>query len=250
VVLTQDAVSAAFRRAVEHPGERLVVVGGAGTGKSAMIAARFAALVRHAVPVEQILVLAPTAAGARAMQRTLEERLVAGYERLHVHSPAQLAAHVLGWGADHGEALLTVSDRLALLLARIDELSLRHHDLAGNPSALLGTLIARIDRLKAQLIDAERYEAWARTLADGEDPERAATEREFAQLYLAHERMLAETGGLDQGELIRRALRAAGERPELRRAFAHVLIDDAQELDLATRTVPCGASAGLAPSGF
>jgi len=244
VVATQEVVSAAFRRAVEHPGERLLVVGGAGTGKSAMIAARFVELVRRGLAVERILVITPSGARARAMRGLLEERLVGGYERLHVYSVAQLAAHVLGLESDRGETVLTVSDRLALALEHIDELSLRHHDMAGNPSALLGALIARIDRLKAELIGAEEYAVWAETLADGEDMERSATEREFAQLYRAHERIVARSGGLDQGELIRRALRAAGERPALRRAFAHVLIDDAQELDLAPASLARALAGG------
>lgn len=250
MVLTQDAVSAAARRAVEHPGERLLVLGGAGTGKSTAIAARFCALVRRGLPVQRLAVITPTAAGARALQEALEERLEGGYERLHVHSVPQLAAHVLGWESELDRALLTASDRLALMLERIDELSLRHHDLAGNPSALLGRLIARIDRLKGELISAERYEAWARTLDDTVDPEHTAAEREFAELYLAHERMLAETGCVDQGELLWRALRAASERPELRRAFAHVLVDDAQELDLGPASlVRVLATQGLTVAG-
>ena len=44
-----------------------------------------------------------------------------------------------------------------MLLERIDELSLEHHDFGGSANALLAGFIRRIDRLKAELIGAEEY---------------------------------------------------------------------------------------------
>ena len=61
----------------------------------------------------------------------------------------------------------------------------------------------------------------------------AALEQEFAEVYRAHERMLADAGARDEGDLMRDALRAAADQPAIGRRFDHVLIDDAQELDLA-----------------
>lgn len=51
-------------------------------------------------------------------------------------------------GLDPFAVPVTAAERLALLGAHVDELTLRMHDLGGAPAALLGSLVARIDRLK------------------------------------------------------------------------------------------------------
>ena len=58
--------------------------------------------------------------------------------------------------------VLSAGDRLAMLVDRIDELSLRHHDFGGRPNHLLGGFVRRIDRLKAELVGAEEYAAGPR----------------------------------------------------------------------------------------
>src|SRR5207302_1351136 len=82
--------------------------------------------------------------------------------------------------------------------------------------ALLAPFIRRIDRLKANLIGAEDYAAWAEGLqASATDPAEALLELEFAEVYRSHERMLAEAGVADRGDVIGEALRTLGERPAL-----------------------------------
>ena len=93
-----------------------------------------------------------------------------------------------------------------MLLERIDELTLRAHDLRGNPAALLGGVIERIDRLKDELVTAREYIEWAAALpTESDDAAAPQREREFAALYPAHDRMLAERGALDFGDLAARS---------------------------------------------
>ncbi len=238
VALTLDGLLPVWREAITYADGPLLVLGPAGTGKTTLVEARFCWLVEHGSPParpEQLVLLAPSGARAAALRRRLESRLEHGYEELHVLTPVQLAGLVLGGSGAGGHLLsatLGAGDRLAMLIERIDELSLQHHDFGGAVNALLGGFIRKIDRLKAELIGAEEYAAWAWALGD-EDPESdCAREREFAEIYRAHERMLAEAGGRDEGDLIREALRLASEQPATRRRFHHLLLDDAQELDL------------------
>ena len=107
-----------------------------------------------------------------------------------------------------------------MLLERIDELPLASHDLRGNPSALLGSIVGRIDRLKDELVTAEDYAAWAATLPEETEPDRAraAREREFAAIYAAHDRMLAEAGTLDYGDLVLHAFRLLRDQAARARA--------------------------------
>lgn len=217
------------------------MLGAAGAGKTWLLEERFAWLVSEGCPPERLAVGAPSAARAAALRERIESRLEGAYEQLCIGAPVELAALVLG--TDSGASLLTAGDRLTMLLDRIDELSLQHHDFGGSAVGLLGRFVRRIDALKAELIGAERFAAWAERLA-GLDAE---AEREFAAVFAAHERMLAAAGARDEGDLIRDALRVARARPD---RFEHVLFDDAQELGLAAaRLVKALGARGLTVAG-
>uniref|UniRef100_UPI003562B3FA ATP-dependent helicase n=1 Tax=Paraconexibacter sp. TaxID=2949640 RepID=UPI003562B3FA len=124
------------------------------------------------------------------------------------------------------------ADRLAMLLERMDELPLRHHDLGGTPANVLARIVARIDACKDELLDHQDVAAWADALPP-DDPH-AEREREFAALYATHDRMLAERGALDFGDLVLRAHRLLAERPDVRARVTarrpHVLVDEYQDL--------------------
>ncbi len=198
------------------------MLGPAGSGKTRLIAERFGALVQSGVAVERIAVAAPSAARAASLRTLLESSLTQGYEQLFVGSPVELAVLILGGESE--PTLLGAGERLAMLLERIDELSLQHHDFGGSASALLGRFVRRIDRLKSESIGAAEFEDWASGLEHG--PE-AAAEQEFAAVYSAHEQLLIRAGARDEGDLVRDALRFARSLPG---RFDHALVDDAQEL--------------------
>jgi len=221
----------AQREAVTHRGGPLLVLGAAGTGKTRVIEGRFLWLVENGCEPQRILVVAPSAMRADTSRARLEGAIKRAYEQLFVLTPVELAALIVNRaGSDALFSTLGAGDRLAMLLERIDDLSLQNHDFGGSVTAMLSEFVRRIDRLKAELIGAEDYAAWAATLADQRD---AAREHEFAEVYRTHERMLAEANARDAGDLVRDAVRIAREEPGAVPAVDHVLVDDAQELDLA-----------------
>jgi DNA helicase II / ATP-dependent DNA helicase PcrA len=223
------------RAAVEHSGGPLLVLGGAGTGKTTVLEERFLHLAAGAP--DSLLVLCLDAPAADAMRERLEDRLAGAYEELAVTTFQSFCARLLRdealeAGLDPFAAPVSAGDRLAMLLERMDELPLRHHDLRGNPSAALGAIVRRIDRLKDELVTAEDYAAWAATL-----PAEELREREFARLYGEHERLLAESGSLDAGDLVLHAFRLLRARPHVRERLArrhrHVLVDELQDASFA-----------------
>jgi DNA helicase-2/ATP-dependent DNA helicase PcrA len=232
-------------RAVDHPSGPLLVLGGAGSGKTTVLAARFARLVADGAAPESVLALSPSSAAAAELRRRVEDALDGPYEELPVHGVRELCTRLLRdetaeAGVDPFFAPVTRADRLALLLDRMDELHLRGHDIAGRPAVLLAGVIDRIDRLKGELVTAADYAAWAAALPDGDDAQRAraAREVEFARLYLDHDRLLAEQGALDGGELVLRAVALLRERPHVRARVAeryrHVLVDGLAGLGFAS----------------
>ncbi len=225
---------------VSHSAGPLLVLGAAGSGKTRLLIDRFAWLVEQGTPPERIVLLLPSAARADAVRLAVEQRLTDGHAELLAMTPPQLAAIILrraGGRQNLLDAVLGVGDRLAMLTERIDELPLRYHDLGGNASALLGSFLRRIDRLKAELISCEDFAAWAAA-------QRSSRDREFAEIFVAHNRMVRELGACDEGDLVQLAIRLLADHPSARQPYAHVLIDDAQELSLSAATLARTLGAG------
>jgi DNA helicase-2/ATP-dependent DNA helicase PcrA len=240
------ALSAAQLDAVSHPGGALLIAGGAGTGKTRALEERFAWLVAEGTAPDAILALTPTRPAAAAMRAAIESRMEAAWEELWVSPFGDLCARLLREeaieaGVDPFFAPVTQPDRLALLLDHIDELTLRRHEIRGNPAALLGNVVARIDRLKDEMVSPEDYLRHARSLAEEarDDAERAHADREveFARLYADHDRLLRDRGALDTGDLTLRAFALLHEKPHVRRRlaarFRHVLADDFQDVSFS-----------------
>jgi DNA helicase-2/ATP-dependent DNA helicase PcrA len=239
-----DGLNANQRAVVTHPGGPLLVVAGAGTGKTRTLTRRFAWLVDQGTPAGCILALTFSSPAAAEMRERLETLLDAPYEELNVSTFHAFCLKLLRDEAleacvDPFLSPVTPADRLALLLERIDDLSLRHHEIRGNPAPLLASFVSRIDRLKDELVSADELRAWAGALPESTDAERAHAnrEREFARLYADHDRLLAERGALDFGDLIVRAFKLLHERPHVRertaRRFRHVLVDEYQDTNFA-----------------
>ncbi|MDQ3720493.1 MAG: ATP-dependent helicase, partial [Actinomycetota bacterium] len=243
-----DGLNRAQRAAVTHPGGPLVIVAGAGTGKTRTLTRRFAWLVEQGVAADEVLALTFSSAAAAEMRERLEALIEVPYEELHVgtfHSFCSrlLADEALEAGLDPFFTPVTPADRLALLLDRQEELRLRHHEIRGNPAPLLASFVSRIDRLKDEMVGAERFHEYAERMVDrcaGEDDAaraHAARELEFAGVYADHDRLLAEQGALDFGELIARAYSLLHEHPHVRRRvaerFRHVLVDEYQDTNFA-----------------
>jgi DNA helicase II / ATP-dependent DNA helicase PcrA len=236
--------STAQHAAITHAGGPLLILAAAGTGKTHALVERFAWLVEQGTPADAILAFTFSPAAADDMRERIEAHVPARYEELAVTTFQAFCARLLREealeaGVDPFVAPVTPSDRLALLLERIDELPLASHDLRGNPSSLLGSIVERIDRLKDELVTAGDYTAWASKLPEetGAERARAEREREFAAIYAAHDRMLAAAGTLDFGDLVLHAFGLLRSKPHVRARlaarFQHVLVDDFQDMSFA-----------------
>ncbi|MDP5033982.1 MAG: UvrD-helicase domain-containing protein [Solirubrobacteraceae bacterium] len=148
------------RKIAQFAGSSLVVAGGAGSGKTTALAARYAWLVRDAgVEPEAVIALSDSATAADRLRGLVEQQLDRGFAELPVSAVSDFAARLLREempqsGLDPFVATLSGADRLAMLIERVDQLELREHDFAGRPVKLLASLIAQIDAQKAMLISA------------------------------------------------------------------------------------------------
>jgi DNA helicase II / ATP-dependent DNA helicase PcrA len=233
-----DGLTLPQHEVVTHASGPLLVLGGPGTGKTRVLAARHAWLAREgAVPPEAVLALGGTPAAAASLRALVEAALPGGFEELPVHTVRSFCERLLRdeaaeAGLDPFVTAVAPADRLAMLLERVDELRLRLHDFRGSAPTLLAGVIARIDRLKEAGMSAADATAWARALPPGD--ERTEREREFADVYEAHDRMLREQGVLDHGDLVLHAFALLRDKAHVRARTAGryraLLVDDVQDL--------------------
>src|SRR3954463_1079736 len=177
----------AQRRVVEHGRGAMLVVGAAGSGRSEALATRLARLVTPGMGPEQIMVLTRSRAGATGLRARTAALIELPYEELWISTYEALAErllreYALEAGLDPFFATVRLADRLAPLLDHPGDLSLRRHEIRGNPAGLLARLLRRIDALKAEGIGPARLRDWAeereRDSSVAAEKERARRERE------------------------------------------------------------------------
>ena len=216
----------AQQRAVQHGDGPLLLLGAAGTGKTEVLARRLARLAadevaRRSGPAPRRHPRRPRGACRRRVETLLERP----YEELWIGTwqaicERLLRAHSTAAGLDPFFDVLGPAERLAMLLDHLDELPLRNHEIRGNPAGLLARLLAQIDALKA-----------------GSDP----PEPDLAELCAAHDRIVAESGNLDEGDVFLILGKLLHERPDIRAEiatrFAYVMVDEYEDTTPAQRAI-------------
>jgi superfamily I DNA/RNA helicase/RecB family exonuclease len=237
-------------RVVEHGDGPLLLLGAAGTGKTELLARRLARLVSSGVGAERVLAIGSTRVTARRLRERSEAMVAGPFEELWIGSwdgigERLLREHSDAAGLDPFFDVLGPAERLATLLDRLDSLPLRRHEIRGNPAGLLARLLARIDGLKAEAVGATTLEGRAREreAAAGDEAEREAAQRdlEFAEFFAAHDRILAEAGSLDRGDVFLALDCLLIERPDVRgeiaARFEHLMVDELEETTAAQRAI-------------
>jgi DNA helicase II / ATP-dependent DNA helicase PcrA len=248
--LSVEGEAGGRQRAAAHVDGPLLVLGTAGTGKSELLARRLADLAAAGNPPDRVLVIGARRATTRRLRDRCEALLDGPYEELWVGCWDEIGERLL---REHAEAagldpffdVLGRAERLAVLLDRFDSLPLRRHEIRGNPAGLLARLLARIDSLKAERIGpttlAELAARQAEEASSEAEHETARRESEFAELYATHDRILAETGSLDRGDVFLALDCMLVERPDVRAGiaerFAYVEVDELEESTPAQRAL-------------
>jgi DNA helicase II / ATP-dependent DNA helicase PcrA len=214
------------------------VVAGAGTGKTAVIAARFRRLLEGGVDPASILVMTFTERAAAQMR----ERILAdtGVEEVpHVGTFHSLA---MRWLREEGRRLgihpafriLAGPDRWILLREVLWELGDLALVGAERPDDLVGPLLKLLERTKQELVPLPRLHAW---LAHVEDGERRQVLSAALRLFHAYAGRCRREGLLDFDDLLVLAVRLLQEHDDVRERFSArfpwVLVDEYQDTNLA-----------------
>ncbi|MBI3572782.1 MAG: UvrD-helicase domain-containing protein [Candidatus Kerfeldbacteria bacterium] len=246
-----EKVNVEQQAAITHGHGPLLIIAGAGTGKTTVVTERIADLIMNRqVPADNILALTFTDKAADEMQDRVERILPYGYVDLWVttfHSFGQrlLQAHALDIGLPDNFRLLNQTEQWMLIRNHLDEFELNYYRPLGNPTKFISALVKHFSRLKDEDISPEEYIKYARALTKGkakkslpeEDVAEADRVMEMAKAYETYTKLLLDEGALDFGDLILYTLKLLRERPAIlkkyQHQFQHILVDEFQDTNWA-----------------
>jgi DNA helicase-2/ATP-dependent DNA helicase PcrA len=245
-----DGLNDRQREAVTHDLGPLLIVAGAGTGKTTVITRRIAHLIaqRKARP-EEILALTFTDKAAAEMSERIDQLVPYGYADVdiatfHAFGDRLLREHSLELGLTPDFRVLSRAEQVIFLRDRLFELPLDRYRPLGDPTRHLQALITLISRCKDEDISpdeyrtsAERLGAEAATTPDEALADRAAQQLELAATYAKYQELMAREGAIDFGDQIVHALRLLRSRPHVlasyQRRYRYVLVDEFQDTNYA-----------------
>ena len=248
------------RKAVEHADGPLLVVAGAGTGKTQVITRRIAWLIatRRARPSE-ILALTFTDQAADEMQTRVDQLVPYGYtdtaiSTFHAFGDRLVREFAFELGLPSDVRVFSRPETVVFLREHLFELELGEYLPLGDPTKFLDALATLFSRAKDEDVSPEAFAAHAAHLAaqarhgGGEAPdadddavaalaEEARKRAELARAYGAYQRLLAANGAIDFGDQVSLALRLLRESPSVReqvqQRFRYVLVDEFQDTNRA-----------------
>ena len=219
----------AQRRAVTHSGSPLLIIAGAGSGKTRVLTRRIAHLIatRRARPGE-ILAITFTNKAAAEMRERVTALVGPAGERMWVSTFHSACVRILRREHEAAGLRSTFSIYDAADSTRLITLIVR--ELGIDPKRFTPKTFAhRISDLKNELITPAQF------------AERAVTsnplERHLAEVYRAYAERLSAANALDFDDIIMRTVALLQTRPAVaemyRRRFRHILVDEYQDTNHA-----------------
>lgn len=241
------------KQAVIHGNGPLLIVAGAGTGKTTVITQRVAWLIdQKLAKPDEILCLTFTEKAAGEMEERIDRALPYGYVDLWVltfHGFAErlLRQYSVQIGLPSDFKIVDETTAWMIVYQNFDRFALNHYKPLGNPAKFIPDLLSHFSRLKDEGITPEQYLDYVQELElDSDHPEflkfgeliaspkkttkkKAATEsepdakelwtqeisrkRELASAYAVYQTLLQENHALDFGDLLLYVKQLLNTRP-------------------------------------
>jgi DNA helicase-2/ATP-dependent DNA helicase PcrA len=225
-----SGLNPAQREAVLHTGGPLVVVAGAGSGKTRVLTRRIARLVAQGTAPWRILAITFTNKAAGEMRERVVELVGDDAKAMWVSTFHSACVRILRRNADQigyrsNFTIYDDGDSRRLIEHILDD---RGIDQKRFPARAVA---GAISQAKSDLIDPDMYEGRVGTLY----------ERRLAEIYLEYERRLIEANAMDFDDLLVRTVRLFRDHVDVLEAyqerFTHVLVDEYQDTNLAQNEI-------------
>src|SRR3989344_4824581 len=242
-------------QAVQHEKGPLLIIAGAGTGKTTVVTERIKHLIlERGIKSHEILALTFTEKAAREMEERVDIAMPYGYTQMWISTFHAFCDHVLRNDAIHigltpGYRLMTQAESTKFFRDRLFQLNLDYFRPLGNPTKFVYGMLQHFSRLRDEDVSPTQYTSWVqdqrskikyqkdKSNIKNIELQEVAKWEELAKSYKQYESFKAKEGVMDFSDLISNTLELFRRRPNVlttyRRQFKHVLVDEFQDTNIA-----------------
>ncbi|OGG01313.1 hypothetical protein A2Z33_05360 [Candidatus Gottesmanbacteria bacterium RBG_16_52_11] len=236
------------KKAVKFGNGPLLIIAGAGTGKTTVVTER----IRHLISTgkckpQEILALTFTEKASREMEERVDRAMPYGLPEMwistfHSFCDRVLRAEAINIGLDPAFKLMTEAETIQFFRSHLFEFDLSYFRPLGNPAKFISGMITHFSRLKDEDIKPGEYLEWAEKLS--RKKRRSKEEKldtvkylELANGFRKYEELKVSAGCADYADLISNTLKLLRTRIDIlgryRKQFRYILIDEFQDTNHA-----------------
>ncbi|MGD2246251.1 MAG: ATP-dependent DNA helicase, partial [Candidatus Aminicenantes bacterium] len=229
--------------AVTHGRGPLLIIAGAGTGKTKVITHRIAYLIasKQAKP-DQVLAVTFTEKAANEMEERVDVLIPYSYSFVEISTFNSFGERVLrNYGHEMGYSpdikLLDDVEQAIFFREHLFQFPLDYYRPLSSPTKYIQELLDTIKRLKQEDISPEEYQEYANNLlqgaADDIRKEEAAKHLEMAAVYAKYQELLKTEGQIDFEDQVQIVVELFRKRPSIlhdfQEKYKYILVDEFQD---------------------
>lgn len=239
-------LNSAQQEAVNYVDGPLLIIAGAGTGKTTVITEKIAHIIEQGLAEpEEIVALTFTDKAAEEMEERVQKRLSLGYREIQIATFHRFCQRLLqDFGMDIGLSrqtrLLSQTEIWLLLQKHWYEFDLDYYRPIGNPYSHIHSFIDYFSRCKDALISPQMYLQYVEEeLLNNDDIHLEDKNRyqELGQAYHQYQQILQDAHAFDFGDLLFQSVRLLQERlsvcEALQKQYKYILVDEFQDVNWA-----------------
>ncbi len=228
-------------KAVTTTAGPLLIIAGAGTGKTTVIARRIAHIIEKglAKPPE-ILALTFTEKAASEMEERVDILVPYGFidtwiSTFHAFGDRILRESAIDIGLTPNFKVFSRPQQVLFFRQNLFRFQLDYYRPLGNPTKFISAILAFFSRLKDENISPTDFSKFAKSQKTTSDEEKLEVQKynELASCYELYERYKDEAGFMDFGDLVVKTIDLFKKRPKIlknyQKQFKYILVDEYQD---------------------
>ncbi|MBD3329880.1 AAA family ATPase [Candidatus Dojkabacteria bacterium] len=229
------------KAAVGHKNGPLLIIAGAGTGKTAVVTRRIINIINQgwAKPSE-ILALTFTEKAAGEMLERVDLEMPIGYEEIWISTFHSFCDRLLRQeghhiGLDTEYTLMTQAQSYILFRQHLYDFNLDKLRPLGNPTSFISAILKHFSRLQDEDVTTDEYGDFVKSFEakTQEEKETKLELEELADAYKKYTEIKIENSKLDFGDLIVLTLKLLRQKPNILKTykdkFKYILVDEFQD---------------------
>ena len=238
---TGNLINKQQKKAIEFENGPLLVVAGAGTGKTRVITERIKYLIqKRAIKSNEILALTFTEKASAEMSDRVGDIMPLGYGEPWIYTFHSFADRILRnegleIGLDTSYKVLSSTEQYLLIRQNLFKFGLNYFLPLGNPTKFIWGIIKFISRLQDEYISQENFRDFANGF-EGDDEEKKRW-LELANFYTNYQKIKTAKSKMDFGDLINWTVKLFKTRPgvlkKYQNQFKHIMVDEFQDTNYA-----------------